>query len=75
MEEIIYMKLTIGEKITRLRKQAGKTEAELAAHLRMNLDTYQKLEEDFTYPNDNQITRIGKFYGMSYQEVLATGED
>ncbi|SMC88690.1 helix-turn-helix domain-containing protein [Pedobacter africanus] len=69
------MRTTIGQKFEILRKQAGKTEAELAAYLKMNVETYRKHEDDFIYPNDNQITRLGKFYGMTYNEVIATGED
>ncbi|SMC43931.1 hypothetical protein SAMN04488524_0413 [Pedobacter africanus] len=69
------MKMTIGEKMARLREQAGKTAEELADYMKMNVETYVKMEDDFIYPNDNQITRLGKFYGMSYQEVLDVGEE
>lgn len=68
------MKMTTGEKMARLREQAGKTEKELAAYMKMSVETYIKMEEDFTYPNDNQIARIGKFYGLTYQQVLDVGE-
>ena len=74
MEEFNYMKLTLGEKFALLRKQEGKTLEEVAAYLKMKVDTYLKLEEDFTYPTDQQITKLGRLYGLRYDQVIAFGE-
>lgn len=74
MEETKLMKLTIGQKIALLRKQAGKTEEELAAYMKMNVETYCKIEDDFIYPNDNMIARVGRLYGLTYGQVLDVGE-
>ncbi|MDR6784583.1 transcriptional regulator with XRE-family HTH domain [Pedobacter africanus] len=74
MEQFNYMKLTLGEKFALLRKQESKTLEEVAAHLKMKVDTYLKLEEDFTYPTDQQITKLGRLYGLRYDQVIAFGE-
>lgn len=68
------MKTTIGQKFQQLREQAGKTEEELAAYMKMNVETYCKIEEDFIYPNDNMIAKVGKLYGLTYGQVLDVGE-
>jgi transcriptional regulator with XRE-family HTH domain len=74
MEEFNYMKLTLGEKFALLREQEGKTLKEVAAHLKMKVDTYLKLEEDFVYPTDQQITKLGRLYGLRYDQVISFGE-
>jgi transcriptional regulator with XRE-family HTH domain len=75
MEEINYMKLTLGEKFALLRKQEGKTPEEVAEHLKVSLTVYLKMENDFTYPTDLQITKLGSLYGLRYDQVVAFGED
>jgi transcriptional regulator with XRE-family HTH domain len=72
--ELKFMNLTLGQKFKRLREQAGATIEETAALLKLSISTYQKWEEDFIYPVDGQIARLGKLYGLSYQEVLEIGE-
>jgi transcriptional regulator with XRE-family HTH domain len=72
--ELKFMNLTLGQKFKKLREQAGATIEETAVLLKLSTSTYQKWEEDFIYPVDGQIARLGKLYGMTYQEVLAVGE-
>ena len=74
MEELNYMKLTLGEKFALLRKQEGKTMEEVAAHLKMSVEAYARLEEDFVYPSDLQIATLGRLYGLRYDQVIAFGE-
>ena len=74
MEELKFMKLTIGEKITMLRREKGKTQDDVARHLDVSLPGYIKMEEDFLFPSDKQIAKLGELYGMSYEEVIAVGE-
>lgn len=69
------MKITIGEKFKLLRELAGKTETEVADHMKLSLQSYRKHEDDFLYPSDQQITKIGKLYGLTYEEVIAVGEE
>ncbi|MNL13488.1 Helix-turn-helix domain protein [compost metagenome] len=70
MEELKFMKLTIGEKITMLRREKGKTQDDVARHLDVSLPTYIKMEENFLYPSDKQIAKIGELYGFTYQQVV-----
>ena len=69
------MKLTLGEKFQFLRQRTGKTEKEIAKELKLALTTYKKIEEDFLYPTDSLIRKAAKFYGMTYGELLAVGEE
>ncbi|MNL39692.1 hypothetical protein D3C87_1619820 [compost metagenome] len=75
MTDIKFMKLTIGEKFTALRNQAGKTLDEVAGHLKMETLTYIKIENDFVYPSDQQIAKLGRLYNLTYEEVIAVGEE
>ena len=70
-----YMKLTLGEKLQFLREKAKKTETEVAEQLKLNLTTYQKMEEDFLYPADHVINKVVSLYDMTYEAFLAVGED
>lgn len=68
------MKLTIGEKLILLRQNANKDYQEIAAHLKIAVSTYVKMEEDFIYPTESMLHKIAKLYGLTYQELLETGE-
>jgi transcriptional regulator with XRE-family HTH domain len=72
--ELKLMKLTLGQKFKLLRERAGGTAEETAALLKLAIGTYEKWEGDFVYPTDGQIAKLGKLYGMTYQEVLEVGE-
>lgn len=69
------MKLTLGEKFQFLRQNTKKTEKEIAKALKLALTTYKKIEEDFLYPTDSLIHKVAKLYGMTYEELLAVGEE
>ena len=75
MEEMNYMKFTMGEKFALLRKQEGKTLEEVAAYLNVSVEGYVRLEDDFVYPSDLQIARLGRLYGLRYDQVVGVGED
>ncbi|MDR6782673.1 transcriptional regulator with XRE-family HTH domain [Pedobacter africanus] len=74
-QNIKFMKLTPGEKFALLRKLNGKSLEEVAAYMKLTLDAYLRLEDDFVYPSDQQIEKLGRFYGVSYEEVMAVGEE
>ncbi|MNL23299.1 hypothetical protein D3C87_1446820 [compost metagenome] len=57
-----------------LRREKGKTQDDVARHLDVSLPGYLKMEEDFIYPSDLQIAKIGSLYGLTYEEVIAFGE-
>lgn len=69
------MKYTMGEKFRMLREQAGKSEDDVSRHLKISLPTYIKMEEDFLYPSDQQITVLGRLYGLRYDQVINYAED
>jgi transcriptional regulator with XRE-family HTH domain len=69
------MKWTLGEKFRHLREKAGKTEAEVAAAVKTQIGTYQKLESDFLYPTESMINKVARLYGLTYQQLLEVGED
>jgi transcriptional regulator with XRE-family HTH domain len=74
MEDIKLMKLTLGQKITLLRQQSGKTKAEIAAAVKTQVGTYKKIEGDFIYPTESMINKVARLYGLSYQQLLEVGE-
>ncbi|TCC92506.1 helix-turn-helix domain-containing protein [Pedobacter hiemivivus] len=69
------MKLTLGEKFTFLRQNAKRTEKEIAKCLNLALSTYEKIEGDFVYPADTLIKKTAKLYELTYDELLALGEE
>jgi transcriptional regulator with XRE-family HTH domain len=69
------MKLTLGEKFTFLRQNAKRTEKEIAECLNLALSTYEKIEDDFVYPADTLIKKTAKLYELTYDELLALGEE
>ncbi|TKC55471.1 helix-turn-helix transcriptional regulator [Pedobacter hiemivivus] len=69
------MKLTLGEKFTFLRQNAKRTKKEIAECLNLALSTYVKIEDDFVYPADTLIKKTAKLYELTYDELLALGEE
>ena len=69
------MKLTLGEKFTFLRQNAKRTKKEIAEYLNLALSTYEKIEDDFVYPADTLIKKTAKLYDLTYDELLALGEE
>jgi transcriptional regulator with XRE-family HTH domain len=68
------MKLTLGQKIRILRQTAQKTEKETAESLKLSLDTYGRIEDDFIYPTDSMINKVARLYGLDYETFLEIGE-
>lgn len=68
------MQLTFGEKFMQLRKTTGRTLAETAVLLNKPLISYIKLENDFLYPTESMLRKVAKLYDITYQELLAYGE-
>lgn len=69
------MKLTLGEKFTFLRENAKRTVKETAEYLNLAVSTYEKMEGDFIYPADRLIKKAAKLYELTYDELLALGEE
>ena len=69
------MRLTPGQKFRFLRQKAQKSEQETAESLKLTLNTYNKIEEDFIYPADSLIRKAAKLYGMDYESFLEIGEE
>jgi len=75
MKDIKMMRLTIGEKISLLRQKEGRSIEEVAEFMKMTVGTYEKIEDDFLYPKDEQIARLGRLYGLTYEQVISVGEE
>lgn len=41
----------------------------------LSLSTYEKIEDDFLYPADTMIKKTAKLYELTYEELLAVGEE
>lgn len=68
------MKLTIGQKFRFLRLRTEKTEKEIAESLKLSLNTYRKIEDDFIYPTDSSISKVATLYGLDHESFMKIGE-
>jgi transcriptional regulator with XRE-family HTH domain len=62
------------EKLLELRKQKGLTQEELAASLYVSRTAISKWESGRGYPNIESLKAIAKFFSITVDELLSSGE-
>lgn len=66
--------MTLGDKLSRLRKEHGYTQEQLAAELGVSRQAVGKWESDSAYPETDKLIRMGELYGCSMDYLLKDGE-
>lgn len=62
--------MTFGEKIQKLRKEAGLSQEELSHQLQVSRQAISKWERDNGYPETEKIVRMSKFFNVSLDYLL-----
>ena len=66
--------MEFNEKLQELRKQKGLTQEELAEKLYVSRTAVSKWESGRGYPNIESLKAIAKFFSVTVDELLSTGE-
>ena len=66
--------MEFNEKLQELRKQRGLTQEELAEQLYVSRTAISKWESGRGYPNIESLKAIAKFFGVTVDELLSSGE-
>ena len=66
--------MEFNEKLQELRKQKGLTQEELAASLYVSRTAISKWESGRGYPNIESLKAIAKFFSVTVDELLSSGE-
>ena len=66
--------MEFNEKLQELRKQRGLTQEELAEKLYVSRTAISKWESGRGYPNIESLKAIAKFFGVTVDELLSSGE-
>ncbi|MBQ2241280.1 MAG: helix-turn-helix transcriptional regulator [Clostridia bacterium] len=66
--------MEFNEKLQELRKQKGLTQEELAEKLYVSRTAISKWESGRGYPNIESLKAIAKFFGVTVDELLSSGE-
>lgn len=67
--------MTLGEKLTKLRKNSNYTQEQLADLLDVSRQSVSKWESDIAYPETDKLIRLGKLYGCSLDYLLKEEEN
>lgn len=62
--------MTFGEKIQKLRKEAGLSQEELSYQLGVSRQAISKWERDNGYPETEKIVRISKIFNVTLDYLL-----
>ncbi len=62
--------MTLGEKIQKLRKEAGMSQEDLSCQLGVSRQAVSKWERDDGYPETDKIIRMGKMFNVSLDYLL-----
>ena len=66
--------MTFGEKLKKLRTDKSLTQEELAEKLYVTRTAISKWESDRGYPNIDSLKQISKFFSVTVDELLSSGE-
>ena len=66
--------MTFGEKFKKLRTDKSLTQDELAEKLYVTRTAISKWESDRGYPNIDSLKQIAKFFSVTVDELLSSGE-
>ena len=62
--------MTTGNKLSKLRKEAGYTQEQVAEMLNVSRQSISKWESDTAYPETEKLIELGKLYGCSMDYLL-----
>lgn len=62
--------MTVGEKITKLRKEQNLTQEQFAEILKVSRQSVSKWERDDAYPDTEKLIRMGKIFNCSLDYLL-----
>ena len=62
--------MTVGEKITKLRKEQNLTQEQFAEILKVSRQSVSKWERDNAFPDTEKLIRIGKIFDCSLDYLL-----
>lgn len=68
------MKLLIGEKIRKLRREKNLTQEEIAAHLGISFQAISKWERGDGYPDITLLPALANYFGVSVDELIGMNE-
>ena len=66
--------MTLGDKLTKLRKENNYTQEQLAELLGVSRQAISKWESDASYPETEKLIKLGELYGCSMDYLLKDGE-
>lgn len=66
--------MTLGEKLSKLRKENNYTQEQLADILGVSRQAVSKWESDISYPETEKLLRLGELYECSMDYLLRDGE-
>lgn len=66
--------MTLGDKLTKLRKENNYTQEQLAEILGVSRQAVSKWESDTAYPETDKLIKLGELYGCSMDYLLKDGE-
>jgi transcriptional regulator with XRE-family HTH domain len=66
--------MEFNQKLQELRKQKGLTQEELAASLYVSRTAVSKWESGRGYPNIDSLMAIAKFFSITVDDLLSSGE-
>ena len=69
------MDMTIGKRITLLRKEKGLTQEELATHMGVSPQAVSKWENDQTCPDISALPKLARLLGVTVDELLEGKQD
>ena len=68
------MKLSIGEKIRRLRREKNLTQEEVAAHLSVSFQSVSKWERGEGYPDITLLPALARYFSVTVDELMGMNE-
>lgn len=68
------MKLMIGEKIRKLRREKNRTQEEVAAHLNISFQSVSKWERGEGYPDITLLPALARYFSVTVDELMGMNE-
>ena len=65
--------MTFGEKLQKLRKEAGLSQEEFADQMGVSRQAVSKWERDSGYPETEKIIRMGRIFHVTLEYLLYDG--
>ena len=75
MKGKVYMEISIGENIKRLRRSKGMTQEQLADILNISNAAVSKWERGDSFPDITLLFPIADYFGVSVDELMGHNEE